>query len=274
MRVWKDILWPGRWHLIDGRIFECRPEHIGQYAERLKGMIRYGLKVPLCWEHRRRAVPLSTHALVNDPDSHCFAEIEDVRIGPGNVLEAAAEVRDPGDLAQLMRTKWCSPYIEPRTFTDDIGRRWPGWSILHVAATPVPINRNQRTFWTESPAPVRMSRRGVVVGMGIEVTSVAPILMSGARVEKAMSDRTNKLPETIEALEDLGLHLGNGTNAANFLERLGAACRTKKALRSRSAGIGMSAAFGGSSALRRQLAEEAEAKKQGRRLAELYLGKA
>lgn len=179
--MWKEILRPGRWTLRNGDIFDCAPSDLPFYADRLNHMIARGLLVPACWEHQKRAVPMSQeawHDLHTDVAKHTITHLKGAEIRDG-VLGVHLEP-EPEDLQQLKKTGYVSPYID-WDYIDPRGTLWEGPSILHVAVTPVPIQIDQKPFAAKG-------------GDGAFLSSVAqwkktpkktrqPVWLSGARLQ-------------------------------------------------------------------------------------------
>jgi hypothetical protein len=211
--LWKDALCPGLWHLRDGRTFECRDADIPHFYQTLHDMHAAGLNIPFAWEHQKHAVPLSTHDLFTDTSKHCFAHLAGVRMAPGNVIEVALDdaEADPEDLRQFAKTKFVSPYIEPSPYTDDTGRTWPAWSIMHIAATPQPINRNQRPFRlpASAPAPAGVGMSAGPRGLRQQFARAKPVGLrsSGRHAAICMSGAT------LGALEMSGSQPGTRSEA-------------------------------------------------------------
>lgn len=120
------------------------------------GMIARGnVAAPVIWEHDLAADPIPLAVLLSGlRDPRTWAEgfargtfgyasgysVETVRGEP--VALAVLNVPDDADLKQFEKTR----YVSARVNFDHIdtnGRRWPGASIGHIAATPQPVQMGQ-----------------------------------------------------------------------------------------------------------------------------------
>lgn len=172
--LWKDILYPGRWHCRDGRTFDCSPQEIPYFQQRMKDMVDAGLPIPLSWEHQPQLKPgddSSDEARANRA-KFALGCARNARSSAG-FLEAELDVPLEEDRKRLPAVRFVSPFIE-WDFVDGKGRKWEGPSITHIAVTPRPIQHTQQPF--------AMSHNG----------AKAPIALSIADYEGPMDDEKDK----------------------------------------------------------------------------------
>ena len=192
---WKDILYPGLWHLRDGRKFHCSPQDLQHFKKRMLEMIQAGLPVPLSWEHQPRLKPGndSSDEARADRAKYCLGDARDVRADSG-FLETLVEVPDENDAKRLNSVRFVSPYIE-NDFVDSTGRKWDGPSITHIAVTPRPIQHTQRPFaMSQDGAKVRNLTPASFVGNDA-IRNQYPIALSLQEFEGPMDDDPKKTPK-------------------------------------------------------------------------------
>jgi hypothetical protein len=153
IRIWKEVLLPGRQQDRNGRWFTYTTKNIQQAHTNLRKMIDRGWNVPCIWEHQ--------NIEVNSPEEwkaewkanyakKTFAHLSDSRINARGALEALHDLIDPADAKQLLKTRFVSPKVYP-SYSDSRGGRYAGTTIAHVAATPTPVQ-----FWQK---PFELSRK-------------------------------------------------------------------------------------------------------------------
>jgi hypothetical protein len=248
-KVWKDMLSPGRWHLRDGRVFECKREDIPVYAKSIKECVLSGLPVPVCWDHRPGLTPKTleeTYDQNSEVSKFTFAHIQDVKVEDETIF-VQLDVKDPKDEEQLKKTKFVSPSLALSEFTDPRGKVWPAGTVLHIACTSIPIqDTGQKAFGEVTDGASLIGLSGTV--------PKEPINLSGAQfepLEKKMDEEKKEekkektpegseietieetekgvdVPKLIEELAHHGLILPDDTTAENFLDRLNVACITAK----------------------------------------------
>lgn len=159
----KDLLYPGEWHLRDGRVFRCTPGDVRHFATRLNEMREKGLHVPVTWEHQPDIKPATRAAWLsrNADMARMTAGFATSARDEGGVLCGDLEIPDEADRKQLPKTRFVSPMIE-WDYRDPTGKVWSGPSITHIAITPAPVQYTQQPFGSPSltsgaGAPVAMS---------------------------------------------------------------------------------------------------------------------
>lgn len=236
--VAKDVLYPGEYHLRDGRKFVCEKSDPGYYAQRMRDMLAAGLHVPLSWEHQDSAKPMTADELATkraDRARLTLGHAQEVRVGAAGELEVVADVPDDGDLRRLPSAKFVSPKIE-WNYRDSTNRVWPGPSITHIAVTSNPVQHKQRPFQLavgdeNDPwgGPITLSLDEYQGGMpGTDPTAAmpAPAPVAPQPPPQPLQDPTGRLNEIVSALAPLGIILPQGTTADNFLDRLHTAVLT------------------------------------------------
>lgn len=244
---WKDILYAGRWHCRDGRTFDCPPEKIPYFRQRMADMIAAGLPVPLSWEHQPQLKPGDDSSDDARAARAKFAlgHASDVRSDAG-FLEARLEVPNPDDAKRLPAVRFVSPFIE-WDFRDGTGKVWEGPSITHIAVTPRPIQHTQQPFamsQTADTAPIALSLADYEGPMDddqdpkkkkkpdepeeTEIEGGAET-DSEAKTSQAQGLSDEEVPELVDLLAQHKIILGDGVTSANFCDRLKAALHTKAA---------------------------------------------
>lgn len=138
--VTKDILYPGDWHLPDGRVFRCSQEGVKHFAQRMQDMIADGLPIPGAWEHQDRVKPVTREmwqARNAEMVKLTFGHADAARVNAEGALEVVADL-DDDDAKLLKKVKFVSPQID-WNYKDPRGKVWEGPSILHFAATSRPV---------------------------------------------------------------------------------------------------------------------------------------
>lgn len=148
IRVWKDVLYPGRQRDKHGTWFTVSRKSTQAAARNCRAMIGRGIRVPCVWEHQPGADPveMSTADILANRVKHCFGEVTDAKVAPDGVLWLEHEVYEPAD-ADTLKTKrlQVSPRLLPG-FRDSKGNTYRGPVVGHVAATPTPVQFWQRPF--------------------------------------------------------------------------------------------------------------------------------
>lgn len=162
-KIWKDILWTGKWTFPDKRVLEVRPADIRNAQTNGTAMLRSGLDLPWCWDHQPEGLPQSVQmsaAIYADPVKRAEAAKStitrktvgfEVREIPGRGPVLFAGFDDEGlsaaDLKSIKAAGKVSCRID-RNFTDSRGNgtKYPGLSISHIAVTPKPLEPAQGPF--------------------------------------------------------------------------------------------------------------------------------
>lgn len=146
--LWKDVLYPGRQRTADGRWFTVTARDTARARANCLKMLGRGLRVPCVLEHQPGAGPvkLSRGDRLADYVKHTFGEIRDARRDAAGVLWLKHEVYDPADARMLVTKRMqVSPLLYP-SYSDSRGGEYRGATVGHVAATPTPVQWNQRPF--------------------------------------------------------------------------------------------------------------------------------
>jgi hypothetical protein len=230
VKVTKDILYPGVYHLPNGEKWECSPADVRNAAVQGRRMLAAGnIAPPLIWGHDYLSVPMPVPVLLSMiRDGREFAsstakntfgyatgfDLETVKGDP--VLMAKIEIPSDKDAEQFAKTRYVSPRVD-RDYTDSNGRSWRGATIGHIASTPLPVQSAQR--------PVMLStdwrhpgRSRSTVFLSLESRSMPAEPKPGdsnamGRILSALSLMAMSIPESVKTPEDLALALE--TMAAN-----------------------------------------------------------
>lgn len=152
MRIWKEVLLPGRQRTAAGEWFAFTPADVRRAAANCAKMLSRGVPLPCVWEHQdvEAGDPAEHRARYA---RHTFGHIAGQRVNARGALELLHVVPDPADARQLKKTRFVSPKVYPG-YSDSRGGEYRGATIAHVAATPVPAQTWQRPF--------ALSRRGAL----------------------------------------------------------------------------------------------------------------
>lgn len=154
MLVWKEAIIPGVYHLPGRPPFVCRPEDVRYHVGRIKeilGSRPVPLSLPGTWEHQtdvgiQKRDDFTARQRQNAELARLtFGHVHDARINAAGNGEVLLDVQDDADVKTLKRVKNVSPYIVWNVQTPD-GKTWPGPSIVHIAATAVPVQWPQKPF--------------------------------------------------------------------------------------------------------------------------------
>lgn len=192
--VVKDVLYPGTYHLPDGRVWKCSDHDVRNAVVNGNRMLAVGnVAAPVIWEHDIKSNPVPFEALLSALGTkrrewragfakHTFGYARRYWIehrGGKPVAFAELAVEDEKAANQMKNTRFVSPRIN-RDYTDFHGRTFPGLSIGHVAATPHPVQDQQ--------LPVMLG--GIAPGPGRSRSSV--FLSLDFLEGKQMADDTDK----------------------------------------------------------------------------------
>jgi hypothetical protein len=182
MKVWKDILCPGKYTLPDGRVVEYTAADCRNAYRQGQRMLSDGLAVPVILEHDFAAVPVElSYAAMNPEWPSSFARnaighVEGYQLR-GNVLWSLNEIPDDEAARQWKRCRYASPRID-RDFEASNGKVYSGPVVSHLAVTPKPVQWDQ--------APVMLSRK----------VRNAPVFLSLSYRSGAMADESETTTET------------------------------------------------------------------------------
>ena len=257
----KDCLYPGDWHLSDGRVFRCPPGLCRDLERRAREMLAAGIPVPLSWEHE----PLDPAAFANAAEARSWRAknnvgfLEAVETDPAGVLHTRVTVDSDEDARRIPSARYVSPTIK-WDWKDGQGRVWTGPSITELAITARPVQYPQQPF-----RAVQMShsqRPGAAVQLSLD--GYRPVQMGGydmaeekekpdmaeekseppEKPEVSDAPETPPAPETpndpngrmaraVACLAAHGIVLGKDTNIENILDRIVTSCETLTAAKSK-----------------------------------------
>jgi hypothetical protein len=144
MRLWKEVLLPGRQRDRAGNWFKITPTDVRRAAGNVAKMLSRGVPVPCVWEHQNVEAGDSAEHRAKYA-RHTFGHVAGQRVNSRGALELLHDVPDPADARQLVKTRFVSPKVYPG-YSDSTGGTYRGTTIAHVAATPTPIQTWQRPF--------------------------------------------------------------------------------------------------------------------------------
>jgi hypothetical protein len=191
---WKDVLYPRACRLADGRVVGYTPEDSAHVARRVKEMLAAGIDIPTCWEHQADAFPLTPQERATRIARETFAWVKDSDVTPDGVARLKIAVDDPEDAKRLEKVRYCSPGFVHDLTTGD-GRFWRGRSLIHLAATPRPVQAGQRPYERLGMAPIEL--------LSLEGYDVA-------EETKTDSGPAGEIGDLIKALRDAGLNIPDG----------------------------------------------------------------
>ena len=244
MLVTKDILYPGTYHLPDGRDWTCTPGDVRNACVMGNRMQSSGnLSAPLIWGHDWAVDPVPLGELLSTLNvrdyqasvaKNCigFAKSYSLEVHKGEpVLLATIEIPREQDAKQFERTRYVSPRVNT-DFTDTYGRFWPGTSIGHIASTPLPVQQRQQPVMLSTLTPTRTpnsSRFTVFLSLDSKVKKMADkedkkeekkeggegegAMGCMPRILSALAMMGHQMPDSVKSPDDLALALE--TMAAN-----------------------------------------------------------
>jgi hypothetical protein len=225
-------------------------------------MIKAGVPVPACWEHREDAVPGSKKSRDDAKSMRAKGTagfVSQFEIDEKSQLWAQVPIEDPAEAAAVQRVKFCSPYIAPSVLDGD-GTDW-GVAIAHLALTPKPRNHRQPpavalSMLDEFSRPLmfaidfekgddmaddpkktddKSAEDGSPAELGQKSGDGSGDTGGGGQTDpppKPPSEKDVAFKAALATLADAGYVLGADTTEANLLERLVVAINTKKAAES------------------------------------------
>jgi hypothetical protein len=217
----KDVLYPGKYRLADGRTVEYTREDVGHLKQRLKDMTAAGLQVPVAWEHQDDAKQKSEAERRGERAKWNLGFALDADETAEGFLVTKVDVPGADDAQRLPSVRFASPEIV-ENYTDGTGKVWPGKSITHIAVTPRPVQHNQQPF------------RSVQLSGGVVRLSLTDRLSEEKNKTKeegggdGQSEADAKFQECLDCLRNDGYGLPDDTTPANLIERLHTAALTKR----------------------------------------------
>lgn len=219
-KVVKDVLYPGTYHLANGRTVTYTPQDVRNLNDRMAEMLSQATPIPFSLEHDDEARPTKNMSqLLADKTRNTIGWVEETRITPEGFMENVLEVPDEEDVKRLPKIRFVSPQIEDDA-ADGEKRVWPGRSIVHIAATSRPIQKRQKPFAAKLSAA---GKNVVRLSLG-DVMAEENEAIEG---EEEGAGKAKYLAEVVEALKADGYHLPDDTTMENFVDRLHTACLTK-----------------------------------------------
>lgn len=209
--VKKDVLWPGTWDYPDFR-FTLGPRDMRQAVENGNRMIREGLQVKWCWDHqpnlkpeprevwqRRLSDPAKAAALARSVVTDVIGYELGEREGKPTVFaiyddsNLKPEEREAIKRAAGVSCRLDENYREMRAG----GGHYPGWSISHIAVTPLPVQRVQGKF-VEMSSAAWPSDRTVFMGEGTPMRDAKDIDLEDDGADDIPEDEESPIETPVE----------------------------------------------------------------------------
>lgn len=205
MKVWKDILIPGKYTLPDGREMEYTPADTRNAFRQGRRMLRDGLAVPVIFEHDFAAVPVPLSYAGMNPDwpssfaKNAIGNIERYQLR-GNVLWSLSDIPDPDAARQWARCRYASPRID-RDFRASNGKLYSGPVVSHLAVTPKPVQ------WDQAPVMLSRGVRNVPVFLSLSYRSGAMADPKKTDDDTEGAGADGAMTKTIDLLGQLGFNI-------------------------------------------------------------------
>lgn len=229
-----EVLRVGKYRLPDGRWFVTTPETNARVCEQANKQLKAGIRHPAAWMHDPKADPVY---LSGGPQQHkdawlakgYFGEAHKFVTDPSGTVWAKVLIHDEDDARQFDKVRQVSPGLYP-DWVDEKGVRWPEMTVMHIAATPKPI---QRDIGTGKP-PLYLSQPAVRPGLICLSYPVNPRSSAMAEEKGEMEIEVEggeaasvDIGEVIELLKKLDIHGMDGVTEATLVPALKAAVHTK-----------------------------------------------
>lgn len=217
----KDVLWPGT-VVKNGRRYVFRPEDLLNAATTGTAKINEGWTIPLSWDHHGH-LPFQAKDLTKDQ----LAELTKNTFGriklfkkPGREVQASLEIDDDADLKALKSIRNVSPMVQ-WDWEDSYGKKWPGLTIAHVAATGRPVVKDQKAFALGHGETLVLSFGDYDMADEADDTPKdEPKETTETETETPESGKAAELSKALEILAMRGLTLPEDTTMENLLERI------------------------------------------------------
>ena len=163
MDIWKEVLCLGRQMDPKTKLwFTITPKRIRDAHKNARKMLSRGVPLPACWEHQdieAGDAPPDADGIAEWKRAYArytFAHIGDSRINDRGNLELRHDDVRPEDAKVLERCKFVSPKIYDG-YADSRGGQYDGCTVVHVAATPSPVQHWQRPWELSDPTAMYLS---------------------------------------------------------------------------------------------------------------------
>lgn len=145
--VTKDALYPGTIRKPGRDPLTLTDADLDAAVATANQLVRDGYTIPLYWEHQADDGPVKLSAADKPAHvaKHTFGRVKEAFKDDGGALQLKLEVDADDDFNRLPKVRFVSPELR-KNWTDADGRTHKGWSISHVAATPIPVQREQKPF--------------------------------------------------------------------------------------------------------------------------------
>ena len=251
--IWKDTFLPGTVHIPSGdpanpiRVETFTPADVRNACEVGNAKLAEGWQIPVCWDHQPATEPVQMSVADRNAKiaKNTFTFVRAYRLGSEGQLQSGVLPRDPKDTEQMKKTGFVSPRLR-WNWTDPTGKKWPGWTVGHVAVTPYPVQHTQAPFDmsradAERP-PINLSLGDYMADEkkkpeddeipgnadattpegddGDDDSTLPPLPDEASPVAGLPAPEDVHLKPAIAALASHGITLPPDTNAANFAERI------------------------------------------------------
>jgi hypothetical protein len=230
-----EVLKVGRYRLPDGRTFESTAERNRRVCEQANRQLAVGIRQPAAWMHDPDADPVYLSGGVNPHKDAWlakgyFGEAHKFTTDAAGNVWAKVWIHDEADARQFDKVRQVSPGLYPG-WVDEKNVRWPEMTILHIAATPKPI---QRDIGSGEP-PLFLSQAAVKPGTILlsfpattrSVPMADELEATEVETEGGASLSPEHIGKIVEMLKKHGLMLADGiANADDLLLALESASKT------------------------------------------------
>jgi hypothetical protein len=224
--VTKDALYPGTIRKPGRDPLTLTDADIDAAVATANQLVRDGYTIPLYWEHQADDGPVKLSAADKPAHvaKHTFGRVKEAFKDDGGALQLKLEVDAEDDFNRLPKVRFVSPELR-RNWTDADGRTHKGWSISHVAATPVPVQREQKPF---DPAnAIRLSLAdycqlsdGGPAGSGQTGKGSPEGGLDPDKMTPGSGGKGGQVTKCLIALAKKGIKLPEDTTQENIVERL------------------------------------------------------
>ncbi len=232
------------------RWVEYTDEHVRQAISNGNAQLKAGLRAPVCWGHDVEAKPayLSNESLRDEPSNphkwmsqKYIADPVRWEYDP-RTREAVAICEFPrqAEADQFQAVGQVSPAVV-FNYQDERGKTWPGCSILHIASTPKPKQRDvsRVTVAKKGDRPITAPAPSYRAGFLSHPPSGAvylsfdsdirrePMAKEDVEVEVEGDGDAASIKDFVKILKDLGAHVGDPKTMGELLIAAKAARDTK-----------------------------------------------
>lgn len=226
------ILKPGRYRLSDGRTVAYTKDDARHVCSQGNKQIAAGLKVPLSWMHDPDAEP---QYLSNTKENQLhdeawvakgyFGDVLRYEVAPDGTAIAIVNVHTPKDAEQFQRVGTVSPCLL-NNWTDEKNVKWPGLTIMHVASTPKPIQREIGKVTNLSHCAKTKRHRELQL-LSQTATTITPWSESMDDEKKGKTGKGGDFSKLVALMNENGMSVGDPSDMDQLMVGLKAHFDTK-----------------------------------------------